>query len=153
MTMINIFNTEFETSLRIVIILSEYEDSYLTSDMIAIVDFLSIYSNTFDLSDKNLHGNSPFKFSEFTSKRELIRQALKQLVSEGFVKVNCAENGFVYSITENGLRYSDSFTSKYSNLLRETVYKSREYTNNKTERDLLDMINNYSIDSIRKEEF
>lgn len=153
MAMTNIFNTEFEVSLRIVIILSEYEDSSLTSDMITIVDFLSIYNNTFEISDKNLHGNNPFKFSEFASKRELVRQALKRLVSEGFVKVKCDENGFLYSITENGLRYSDSFTSKYSNILRETVYKSREYTNYKTERDLLNMINNYSIDSIRKEDF
>ena len=146
--MSKIFNTPFEISLRILIILSEYEGTYISIERISITDFISIYGGAFKISPTNLHGNNPFKFSEFTSRRSHMQLALKNLLADGFVSVRCDENGFTYSITENGLRYSDTFESKYANLLRELVYRSRKYIEDSSERDILNLINEFSVRSI-----
>lgn len=148
--MSKIFNTIFEISLRTVIILSEYNDSSLSADMIAAIDFISIYGKSFGLSNTNLHGDNPFKFSEFANRRNLIHQALKQLVANGLAVVSYGENGFTYSITKNGLIYSDSLENKYANKLREMIYKARIYTNDKSTKDILNIINKASIHSLRK---
>lgn len=145
-----LFNTVYEISLRVVIILSEYEDSSLSADKIAAIDFISIYGKPFGLSNSNLHGDSPFKFSEFATRRELIHQALKQLVTRGLVIVSCDKNGFTYQISENGLMYSDSFQSKYANILRGMIHKAKNYTDNKSTKDILNLINKTSIRSLRK---
>lgn len=143
-----LFNTPFEFSLRILIILSEYEDTYISIERISITDFISIYGRTFRISSMNLHGNNPFKFSEFSSRRSHVQLALKHLLADGFVTVRCDENGFTYSITESGLRYTDTFESKYANLLREMVYKARENYEDKPEREILKLINEFSVRSI-----
>ncbi|HEY4601969.1 MAG TPA: ABC-three component system middle component 2 [Cerasibacillus sp.] len=145
----SIFNSPFEISLRVIIILSEYEDSYLSADMITAIDFMSIYSNAFGLADTNLHGDNPFKFSELASRRELVQIALKELVANGFISVNSSKNGFMYFITNNGLRYSDSFESKYANTLREMVFKVREYTAHQSEKDVVNRINTVFFRSLK----
>ena len=51
-----VFNSTFEISLRILLLLSESEDAGLSIDRIAAYDFITIYSKYFDLSDRVLHG-------------------------------------------------------------------------------------------------
>lgn len=146
----NIFNSPFEVSLRVLLILNEYEDKYLTSDIITVVDFISVYGASFGISKTNLHGDSLFKFSEFAARRQLVQQSIKMLVVKDMFTVNCNENGFTYSITNNGIRYCNSLESDYANIFREMVHKSRKYIIDYSEQDMLNMINEYSIRSIRK---
>lgn len=146
----NVFNSPFEVSLRVLLILNDYEDLSLTSDRITAADFISVYGASFGISETNLHGDSIFKFSEFATRRQLIQQAIKILVIKGLITVNCNENGFTYSITKNGTNFCNSLESDYANIFREIVHKSRKYIIDYSEKDVLNMINEYSIHSLRK---
>lgn len=150
MTMNNIFNSPFEISLRVLLILTEYEGNYLSSDMLAATDFITVYGAAFGVSETNLHGDSLFKFSEFATRRELVGQAVKILVIKGLITVSCSKNGFNYAITQNGADYCNSLKSDYANTYREMVNKSRKYIIDSSEQDILNMINKHSIRSLKK---
>lgn len=150
--MSNIFNSPFEVSLRILLILNECEGLSLTADKITAADFISVYGASFGISDTNLHGNNIFKFSEFATKRFLIKQAIKILIIQGHIVVEFNKNGFTYTITNTGINYCNSLESDYANIFREIVHKSRVYILENSETDLLDMIHKYSISSIKKGE-
>lgn len=118
--------------------------------MLAATDLISVYGAAFGISETNLHGDSLFKFSEFATRRELVQQAVKILVIKGLITVSCSNNGFKYAITQNGINYSNSLESDYAKIYREMVNKSRKYVIESSEQDVLDMINEYSIRSLRK---
>lgn len=148
--MSNIFNSPFEVSLRVLLILNEYEGLSLTADKITIADFISVYGASFGIAETNLHGDSIFKFSEFATRRHLIQQAIKLLVIKGLIIVEFNKNGFTYTITNNGIKYCNSLESDYANSFREMVNKSRMHIVEHSEKDLLNMINEYSINSFKK---
>ena len=52
-----VFNTSFEVSLRILIILNIVKIR-LSIDRISALDFISIYGKDFGVSKYNLHGNN-----------------------------------------------------------------------------------------------
>ena len=84
MSLRNVFNTIFEISLRMTL-LSGVSNDAMTVDRAAAYDFITIYSNSFNLSDQALNGENDFGFSEFTVRREIIAKALKSMIIE------CAE--------------------------------------------------------------
>lgn len=75
----DIFNTPFEASLRILIILNVIH-TRLSVDRITAMDFISTYGKDFGVSEHNLHGDNNFRFSEYASKRKIISEAIKSLV-------------------------------------------------------------------------
>ena len=70
--MTKLFNTPFEVSMRILLALLIAPKKQMSLDMITAIDFLTIYSSDFDISDYNLHGENIFSFSEFTKKKGYI---------------------------------------------------------------------------------
>ena len=80
----NIFNTSFEVSLRILIIVNTVQ-TRLSIDRITDLDFIAIYGKDFGVSEYNLHGDNDYRFSEYTSKREIVSQAIKELVLRGYI--------------------------------------------------------------------
>ena len=70
-----VFNSTFEVSLRILLLLSESGDAGLSIDRIAAYDFITIYSRYFDLSDRVLHGENEFGYSEIASRRNKAQTA------------------------------------------------------------------------------
>ena len=148
----NIFNSNFEVSLRVVLILDEYHPLCLTSDTITNIDFISVYGATFEIAETNLHGDNIFKFSQLTIRNQIIEQALITLLYKGLATIDFDERGFVYKISEKGMIYSASLTSDYANTFRETVFKTRKFIINNTEQDVLNMIRGYSIRSLKKGE-
>ena len=97
-----IFNTTFETSLRILLLLSVSESEQMTLDRIADYDFITIYSKYFGLSEIALHGENDFGLSEFAARRGMMQSTLKSMVLDGLVSVKRRENGFQYSISSVG---------------------------------------------------
>ena len=96
--MSNVFNTSFETSLRVLLTLEAAGEQSETSDIIAAADFITIYGRDFSIADENLHGDNNFKFSEFALLRELVNKAVKRLVVDGLINVSSKNNnGFSYS--------------------------------------------------------
>lgn len=82
-------------------------------DRLAALDFICIFGKKCCVLDKNLHGDNEFGFSEFTTKRERITEALKIAVKNDFLKVDNTEDGFVYSINDRGKEIVKGLQSPY----------------------------------------
>ena len=97
-----LFNSTFENSLRLLLLLDEY-DMPQTLDMLYAVDFMTIYSEPFGLSEQNLNGDNDLKYSEFASQRDLVKKALKELVLNGTAEAVSYKDGLSYIITPERL--------------------------------------------------
>ncbi|MCC3867948.1 ABC-three component system middle component 2 [Terrisporobacter mayombei] len=148
----NIFNSTFESSLRVLLILNEYDNNFLTSDMIANIDFICIYGETFKISENNLQGDNNFKFSQLPKIRKQVDQGLRTLICKRLAIIKFSDKGFTYKITEKGIEYCHTFTSDYANKFRELACKSQKFVTNKSDRDVLNMIRECCISSFSKED-
>lgn len=126
-----LFNTPFEFSLRILMIL-DISDVGLTFDRIAFYDFIAIHCNNFDFIYKSLNGETDFAFSELSARRNLTKSAIKDLVIDGLVIVTNDKTGILYSVSKTGRKMSKNFQSdyamKYKRLLHIIIEKYRNYS-------------------------
>lgn len=109
----DVFNTPFENMLRILLLCNTLKKS-ANIDKLAALDFICIFGKKCRVLDKNLHGDNEFGFSEFTTKREKINEAIKIAVKSGFVTVNKTDKGFLYSISDRGKEVVKGLDSPYA---------------------------------------
>ncbi|MDD4494678.1 MAG: hypothetical protein PHV32_10110 [Eubacteriales bacterium] len=145
----DVFNTLLEVSLRTLLVLGANNGKSATSDMIAAIDFITVYSKDFDIADVNLHGDNSFKFSEFAVRHDTVSKAVKKLVLDGFVSVAVKKNGFEYAINDNGTNYCLKFESDYAACYTDLASKVWVLVSEQSERDVMELINRHSINSIR----
>ena len=144
-----LFNSVFENSLRILLLLAEFNCGQ-SLDKIYALDFMVSYGATFGVSKVDLNGDNQYKFSEFASRREIVRLALKQLVLEGLVWPDNSAAGILYSITDEGREYSATLESEYAEEYRNTARKVVEIVSDESERTIIDRINKMSAEALRK---
>ena len=108
-----VFNTPFENMLRI-LLLSDTLKKPANVDRLAALDFICIFGKKCKVLDKNLHGDNEFGFSEFTTKRERITEAIKIAVKNKFIDIEKSEGGFLYSISERGRNVVKALESSYA---------------------------------------
>ena len=140
--MTRLFNTSFEVSMRILLALLMSPKKQMSLDMITAIDFLTIYSSDFDISDYNLHGENIFSFSEFTSKRKVISESIKELVLKDLVTVIQSEQGFQYKLNNRGKNLCDTFTSDYASEYIGFAQEVWDFVNEKSEVEIINYINN-----------
>lgn len=145
-----LFNSTFENSLRLLILLDEF-DMPQTLDMLYAVDFMALYSKAFGLADQNLNGDNEYKFSEFASQRELVREALKELVLNGTAEAVGYKDGLSYVITTEGEDYCKSLDSAYAHEYRTYARNVVAAVVGKSERSLIALIYKLSEQSFRGE--
>lgn len=145
-----VFNSTFEISLRILLLLSESEDAGLSIDRIAAYDFITIYSKYFYLSDRVLHGENEFGYSEIASRRNKAQAAIKEMVLDGFVLVVRSKEGYKYRITENGKKVAGNLVSEYAIAYRELAKLTAKKYGEKTETEIMDVISKASVQSLRR---
>ena len=109
-----LLGSEFESSLRILILLDELQNKTLDELQIACIDFIAIYGADFMLLNQNLHGNGLFRFSEFSAKSKLVTQSLKKLVLGGFITFTANKKGYAYSINSEGHKIANKLNDSYS---------------------------------------
>ena len=109
----DIFNTAFEVSLRVLIILNVTKKN-LSIDRISALDFIIIYGKDFGVSEYNLHGDNNYRFSEYALKRKIISESLKNLVLMGYILPHCNKSGFTYSISKSGISFCQSLNDDYA---------------------------------------
>ena len=136
--MINIFNSIFENSLRIILLLSNspYE---IRQERIVYLDFITCYSHDFGFSE-NINGNNSLKKAEITLRRSKLKKALHELVIDGFVRPIDKEEGNFFEITSDGKNFAEQLSSSYANKYRKISKSVIERFSNKTEKNLLDLI-------------
>ena len=109
----DVFNTPFENMLRI-LLLSNTMKRPANVDRLTALDFICIFGKKCKVLDKNLHGDNEFGFSEFTTKRERIKEAVKLAVKNDFLDVERGKDGFIYSISDRGREVVKSLESPYA---------------------------------------
>ena len=126
MTM-KIFNTQFEVSMRILLLLSVYRQG-LDQDRIQYLDFFTIYAKNYRLGNENINGNSSFMLNDLTEQHALFRDSIKELVVQGLITVKYTNQGFLYNISPEGIEVCSKMSSDYSviykknsNLVKETI--------------------------------
>ena len=142
--MTKLFNTPFETSLRVLLTLRVFGEN-MTLDKIAAVDFMTIYALNFGISSYNLNGNNGFSFSEAASKRALVGKSIRQLVLDRLISATQNRSGFTYEITAQGAQVCDELTSDYTDEyvgMSQAAYKHLE---GKSEVAILAEINKRAI--------
>jgi len=127
-----IFNTPFETSLRALLVLGHNKERAMSLDMIVALDFATIYGESTGYASNDLHGQNPFGFSEYASKRELVSQSLRQLVMRGLVEMIKDENGISYKISKDGyykvvldLYGENDFAKEYVESLNQVAFMTK----------------------------
>ena len=150
--MSDVFNTLFELSLRVLLVLKTAGKCDVTADMIAAVDFITVYGKDFGISEGNLHGDNNFKFSEYAVRRDNINKAVKLLVLDGLVTVEVQPNGFAYSITNAGSAYCDKFENEYAKAYKALAQRTWQLVSRKSERTVIELINRHSISSVKRGE-
>lgn len=117
--------TEFESSLRVLLILNELKNLQLDEKQIVCIDFIAIYAADFGLLDENLHGNGLFRFSEFSAKSRLISNSLKKLVLNSAISFSTNKLGFLYFSNNTGdnivNKINDEYSSQYRIALKEVI--------------------------------
>lgn len=116
----DLFNSTFEMELRIATLLCVGDKALFSVERILALDFISCYASDFELSNDNLHGNNSFMFSELSSRRNLISEAIKPLVYKGLVEVEM-NRGYFYRISEIGKSYILSLESEYAKEYMQTA--------------------------------
>ena len=111
----------FEAALRVLLLLDQIRPSPVDEEQISCIDFLAINSRDFNLLDRNLNGDGPFRLAEYSSKKRLISMAIKNMVIEGNVAYHSGPKGFTYSITDSGHSKAVLFNSEYSKEYRKAI--------------------------------
>ena len=145
-----VLGTQFETSLRLLVLLLAVHERSLTEGEIVAIDYIASYASDFGISTYNLHGNSQYRFNELTARRELIKQGLKRMVMDGFVDISQTIHGFFYSISSEGLSYVVNLDNAYANDYYDIVTKVTDVMREKTEDVLFRIINQRIIKSVQK---
>ena len=146
--MYSVFNSSFEISLRILILMDETGTAQSLGSLY-LADFIATYGRVLGITEESINGENQFMYSEFASRRELVRGALKELVLVGHVHLLRSNKGFFYQINECGREFSKSLDSQYAKEYRQAAKAALLYMANRTQKSIFDEINDMSIKSIQ----
>ncbi len=144
-----LFNTPFELSLHVIMLLDVVDDA-ITIDRIIAYDFISVYSEAFGIYDISLNGENRFAFSEMSTRRGIIKSAVKDLVLDRLIQVEDNESGTLYRISESGKKMSRDFQSGYAMQYKKIMEMIVQKYAKDNEVSLFDMINRQSTKSLRR---
>lgn len=148
----SVYNSVSEVKIRILLLLEHSTQEYLSSDLIAALDFITVYGKEFGVSDKNLHGDNRFKYSELPSRRQVVAQSIRTLVVEGMLNFSL-KRGFEYSINDKGINFVDNLESLYALEYSEIVRNTFRKYGNIEEAELFKIIQTKSlIPTIRRDD-
>lgn len=139
--MSNLFNSTFETSLRVLLTLY-IQESEMSLDRIVATDFITIYAAEFGLGQSNLHGVNEFSFSEYAFRRDIVAEAIRELLVCKELRLRASSDGFLYQITDKGSSICDEMTTQYASEYMNTSYKIKATLADKSTLDIIEMINN-----------
>ncbi len=148
--MMTIFNTPLENALRLIILMDVFQKPK-TLDMLYSIDFITVYGETFGITNVNLNGDNQYKFSEFASRRELVRLALRELVLNGFARPVQTKDGIGFLMSGNGRAYCAELESDYAQEYKAAAVEAVIKYGKQSERNIMSIINKMSAESLRKE--
>jgi len=145
-----LLGSAFEACLRILVLLEAAQKNALMEDTIAPLDFITVYSRDFNMSDSNLHGINKYRFGEYAYRRELVQSALKRLVLDGLIDVSQTTNGYKYTLSRNGVEFLSNLHSDYADDYYDNALQVMLKTKGKSGRELTNIINRRTIASLEE---
>ena len=142
--MIDVFNSTFEISLRMLLVLKSVRCE-LSIDKILLFDYLATYGKEFGVSTYNLHGENNYRFSELAAKRNIMNSAVKDLVLKGYVIPCYSKKGFLYKISDVGITFCDSLNNVYATEYLSNISNVIERFSNYTDIQLSAFIRQHAI--------
>ena len=109
----SILNTPEETKYRLLLLFSVLPGGQYDQLWISAIDFLTIYGADFDYDGTNLHGDSWMRFTEYALRIWNVRDALHEMVMEGWLTTIPTDSGYLYIISKNGKDMAAEFTTTY----------------------------------------
>ena len=133
-------NSGMETQYRLLLLLSLLPRDMYSSRRLSSMDFICVYGQTFGLAEKNLHGNSWMKFTEYATRGWSIDEGLKNLVLRRWAQVAAVDSGYLYSITDEGLEAAAELGTNYAYEYCAVAEQVIERFGNCSEKELDEMI-------------
>ena len=137
--MSRVFNSPFEVSMRVLLALLA-ETTPRTMDMIAAIDFISVYGKTFGIAETNLHGDNYYKYGEFTTRRAIVKKAIRQLLQNEMVDVYEKKDGFYFMINDVGEEYCVSLSSQYAIEYAKVAKAAMTFIGTKSDKEVIKAI-------------
>jgi hypothetical protein len=150
--MSGILGTGFEYSLRILLLLEAGYKRKFTDGEISSLDFIAINGGDFGIAEKNLHGESNYRYGELAARHTLVKEAIKSLVLDGLVTAEQTKSGFRFSLSADGLDFISELDSDYANDYFTAAQNTLKTMQGKTERQLDAVVNRMITSSVGKEE-
>ena len=147
--MSNVFNTVFEISLRVLLILATY-GKLKTTDMICAIDFISVYGKEFGIAQTNLHGDNKYKYGEFSTRRTMVKKAIVFLIQRKMIEIFQRNDGYDFYITDAGKAYCNLFTSDYAIDYTKATKAASVYIGDKSESEIIRDILSHSMVDLRR---
>lgn len=143
-----LFNSPFEMSLRIMLLLAAAPKEKFSVDRIIGLDFISCYTADFNVPYANLHGNNGYRYGEIVGQRLLVQEAVKILVTQGLIDV-MVDRGYLFSISKAGQKYAGSletdYAQEYGTIAKAVVSKYKD----NSDAGILAMIQNLAVRAFR----
>lgn len=138
----------FEQAIRYLLLMYTVDEP-LSEDRINCLDFITTYAADFGIGSSNLHGNSGYRFGEFTSRALTANKALLELAQRGLIHIKPTSQGCFYAITDNGNDFINSLDSSYVSLYAEIADRVDYRFKDKPTRNLHRMITRRIQDSVK----
>lgn len=130
-----VYNSNFEIAIRLLVVLFNLPSRRSSVYKLMVLDHISL--NTYDVGGPaSLHAPIPNRGVQIYSRKEILNESLKLLISKDLIALIPSKNGLLYEITENGISYLKYFESKYFNQLKDKVEWTTEKFGNSTDNDL-----------------
>ncbi|MGP1451396.1 MAG: ABC-three component system middle component 2 [Metamycoplasmataceae bacterium] len=132
-----IFNTNFEISMRILLLLSIYRKP-IDIETIMYLDFFALYSKNYGFNKKNINGDLNYVNIELSNQYIFIKKAIIELVLKDFLIIIDDKSGFLYTIKKERTNFIYNLKNNYS----------KEYKKNV--KLIIDVLDNIEISNIKK---
>ena len=115
-----VYNSNFEIAIRTLVILNSLPFKQASIYKLMILDHIAL--NTFDVGGPaSLHAPIPNRGVQVYSRKDILNESIKLLISKDLIKLIPSKNGLPYGITKNGINYLEYFESKYFKQLKTKV--------------------------------
>jgi hypothetical protein len=135
-----VYNSNFEIAIRTLVILLNLPLKRSSTYKLMVLDHISL--NTYDAGGPaSLHAPIPNRGVQIYSRKEILNESIKLLISKDLIGIIPSKDGLLYEITKNGINYLTYFESKYFNQLKDKVEWTTENFGNLTDGNLKIYVN------------
>ena len=127
-------------SIRLLLLLASTEKP-LSADRLVSLDYITTYAEDFGLNETNLNGYGCYRSAEFASRRQLINEAILELVKKGLLNITLQDNIYLYQVNELGMNTALSIEGSYADSYWEIARIVAAQFENLSDEELIEKIN------------